>query len=120
LFLLVPIPALAQQLAHTTRPVNMRAGPDPAFPLVTSLPARAAVTVAGCSVDERWCDVVQGRSRGWVASSDLSIQSRDRVPTVAFSVESYWDAHYRSRPWFSERSIWSSWGTPSFQPPSRR
>jgi uncharacterized protein YraI len=120
LFLLAPIPALAQQLAHTTRPVNMRAGPDPAFPLVTWFPARTTVSVAGCTVDQRWCDVVAGRSRGWVYSGYLSITDRDRVATVTFSVESYWDAHYRSRPWFADRSIWAGWGTPSFEPPRPR
>jgi uncharacterized protein YraI len=119
LFLLLPIPALAQ-FALTTQPVNMRAGPDPAFPLVTWLPARATVTVVGCTVDERWCDVVQGRSRGWVHSRYLSFRSRNRMPTVTFSVESYWDEHYRSRPWFSDKPLWISWGTPSFQPPRPR
>jgi len=119
LFLLLPIPALAQ-FALTTQPVNMRAGPDPAFPLVTWLPARATVTVVGCTVDERWCDAVLGRSRGWVSSKYLTIRARNRTPTVTFSVESYWDEHYRSRPWFSDKPLWINWGTPSFQPPRPR
>jgi len=119
LLLLLPIPALAQ-FAQTTNHVNMRAGPDAAFPLVTWFPARTTVTVVGCTVDERWCDVVVGRSRGWVYSRYLSIPARNRVPTVTFSVEAYWDAHYRSRRWFSEQPLWINWGTPSFQPPVTR
>ena len=119
LYLLLPLPALAQ-FALTKQAVNMRAGPDPAFPLVTWLPARTTVSLVGCTVDWRWCDVVLGRSRGWVYSRYLSIRARNRVPTVTFSVESYWDAHYRSRPWFSDQSSWINWGTPSFQPPPPR
>ena len=118
-FLLLPIPALAQ-FALTTQPVNLRAGPDPAFPLVTWFPARTTVTLVGCTVDERWCDVVVGRSRGWLSSKYLSFRARNRVPTVTFSVESYWDEHYRSRPWFSDKPLWINWGAPSFQPPRRR
>jgi uncharacterized protein YraI len=42
LSLLLPIPALAQT-AVTMRAVNVRTGPDPAFPLVTRLQARTPV-----------------------------------------------------------------------------
>jgi uncharacterized protein YraI len=44
----------------------------------------------------------------------------NQIPTVAFSVESYWDAHYRSRRWFADKPLWFDWGTPSFQPPAPR
>ena len=119
LLLLLPIPALAQP-ARTTSLVNMRAGPDSAFPLVTWFPAGTRLNVVGCTVDERWCDVVSGRSRGWVYSRYLSSRPLNRIPTVTFSVESYWDAHYRSRRWFSDKPLWVGWGTPSFQPPVPR
>lgn len=42
LFLLLPAHALAQT-AVTLRAVNMRAGPDEVFPLITSLQARTSV-----------------------------------------------------------------------------
>jgi len=119
LLLLLPIPALAQS-AHTINQVNMRAGPDAAFPLVTWLPARTRISVVGCTVDERWCDVVYGRSRGWVASRYLSMRPMNQLPTVTFSVESYWEAHYRTRRWFGDKPLWIGWGTPSFQPPAPR
>ena len=67
--LCAPIPAWAQ-LAYTTQSVNVRAGPDSAFPLVTWLPARTRVSVVGCTVDERWCDVVSGRSRHGLRNFD--------------------------------------------------
>jgi uncharacterized protein YraI len=119
LLLLLPIPALAQS-ALTNGLVNMRAGPDAACPLVTWFPARTQVFVVGFTVDERWCDVVSGRSRGWVYSRYLAMRPVNRFPTVTFSVESYWDAHYRSRRWFADKPLWIGWGTPSFQPPAPR
>lgn len=119
LLLLPPIPVLAQS-ARTTHLVNMRAGPDVVFPLVTWFPERTQVSVVGCTADERWCDVVSGRSRGWVYSRYLSMRPVNRFPTVTFSVESYWDAHYRSRRWFADKHLWIGWGTPSFQPPAPR
>ena len=46
LSLLLPIPALAQT-AFTTQAVNVRAGPDRAFPLVTWLRPGTPVNVIG-------------------------------------------------------------------------
>jgi uncharacterized protein YraI len=105
------------QSALTAQGVNLRAGPDPVFPLVTWLPRQTAVQVAGCLEGGQWCDVVVGRSRGWVDSRNLSNFFRDRAPVVTFSVEAYWDEHYRRRPWYADKSKWIGWGTPSFQPP---
>jgi uncharacterized protein YraI len=116
LSLLLPIPALAQP-ALTTQRVNMRAGPDAAFPLVAWFPASTEVFLVGCTVDERWCDVVSGRRRGWIYARYLSIRPRNQLPTVTFSVEEYWNAHYRSQRWFADKPLWVDWGTPSFQPP---
>jgi hypothetical protein len=28
------------------------------------------------------------------------------LPVIAFGFDSYWDRHYRGRPWYSERSRW--------------
>jgi uncharacterized protein YraI len=120
LSLLLPVPALAQ-FALTTQAVNVRAGPDRAFPMVTWLPTGTRVTVVGCTEGWQWCDVVLGRSRGWVHSRYLSNGVRSRaVPVVTFSVTTYWDTHYRGRPWYADRSVWVDWGTPSFQPPPTR
>ena len=116
LLLLLALPALAQQSASTLQAVNMRAGPDRAFPLVTWLPARTPVRVFGCTSRWRWRDVAAGRSRGRVDASYLSNAAR-RAPIVNFSVPGYWDRQYRGRPWDVNRNQWSNWGSPSFRPP---
>ena len=108
------------QLLTTLRPVNVRAGPDSAFPLVTWLPAATPVHIFGCTSGWEWCDIASGRTRGWVHSSYLRSFFRDRTPIVTFSVETYWDAHYRNRPWYVDRSSWKDWGTSSFRPPPSR
>ena len=107
--------AVAQ--TFTNRNVNMRAGPDRVFPMVTWLPPNTQVRVLGCTSDWRWCDVVAGRNRGWVHVSYLSNVSRRRTPIVTFSVGSYWDLYYRNRPWYSSRAAWVDWGRPSWRPP---
>ncbi len=89
------------------------------FPLVSWLPAGTRVRVFGCTSGWRWCDVASGRNRGWVHSAYLTNVSR-RMPIVTFSVGSYWDLHYRGRPWYGSRSQWDAWGTPSFRPPPGR
>jgi uncharacterized protein YraI len=117
LLLAVPVSVFAQS-AQTFRAVNVRAGPDHVFPLVTWLPQRADVQVAGCTEGWRWCDIVSGRIHGWVDGASLSGAFRNaRIPIVKFSVESYWDANYRNRPWYASRAEWAKWGTPSFHPP---
>ena len=116
LCLLAPLPALALT-AVTQQAVNMRTGPDRVFPVVTTLPARAPVRVAGCTNGWRWCDVNSGRDRGWVDARYLSSSIRGRAPIVRFSVGPYWDQHYRGRPWYASRGDWLNWGSPSFRPP---
>lgn len=118
LLMLLPMHALAQNVI-TLRPVNVRAGPDREFPLVTWFPARTPVHIFGCLSGWDWCDVASGRSRGWVHSSYLGSFFRDRTPIVTFEVEPYWDAHYQGRPWYANRSSWFGWGTPLYQAPSR-
>jgi uncharacterized protein YraI len=107
LLLLLPMRALAQS-AVTSQAVNVRAGPDRVFPLVTWLPRGTPVQVIGCTSGWRWCDIVTGRTRGWVYSRYLMNWFRNRSPIITFSVGSYWDLHYRGRPWYSNRSGWSS------------
>jgi uncharacterized protein YraI len=114
--LLLPIPALAQTVL-LSQAVNVRAGPDASFPLVTWLSARTPVQVVGCTEGRHWCDVASGRTRGWIHARYLGNFVHSRTPLVTFSVAEYWDAHYPRRPWYSERSAWIDWGTPGFRPP---
>jgi uncharacterized protein YraI len=109
---------VSAQLDATFRAAAVHAGPDPAFPQVTQLPAAANVHVVGCVSNRQWCDIQSGRTRGWIRAADLRQSDRvRRAPEVTFSVDEYWGAHYRSRPWFSRRADWIGWGAPGFQPP---
>ena len=109
---LLPSTAAAQS-TFTSQSVNLRAGPDRSFPLVTWFPPRTQVRVLGCTAGWRWCDVSARGWRGWVSSRYLANVPRGRVPVVSFSVGPYWDAHFRNRPWYASRSSWESWGTPT-------
>jgi uncharacterized protein YraI len=129
-FLIFSIPAGAQ-IAFTTQAVNMRAGPDRGFPLVTWLPGGVTVNVFGCISGWSWCDVIFGRNRGWVYARFLSFGfqnqrmpiitggARSGFPIVTFSVGPYWSAHYRGRPWYSNQARWSTWHPPPPRRPSR-
>jgi uncharacterized protein YraI len=109
------------QLDSTRRAAVVRAGPDHAFPQVARLPNGASLHIAGCVASRQWCDVVAGRTRGFLPSDDLARSARLRdAPTVAFSVEEYWDAHYRRRAWFATRDQWAGFGTPGFVAPRMR
>jgi len=98
------------------RPVSVRAGPDREFPLVLSFPPRTQVHIFGCLEGWQWCDVASGRSRGWAHANDLGNFFRDRTPIVEFSVDTYWDAHYRGRPWYADRSRWLNWKPSTSRP----
>lgn len=112
-----PTVALAQD-AIVTVDLNMRAGPSTAFPVVDVVPGRTPVDVHGCVDGYGWCDVSADGNRGWVYSAYLSYAARGSyvplaqyvseidVPIISFSVGSYWDSYYRSRPWYGERSRW--------------
>lgn len=114
-------PSAIAQLDTTRRAVVVRAGPDSAFPQVARLPNASNLRVFGCTAGRQWCDILSGRTRGWIPPSDLSQSSRLRdAPTLTFSVENYWNAHYRTRAWFSSMERWSDWGTPGFVPPTAR
>jgi len=116
--LTMALPAAAQ-LDTTRRAVIVRAGPDNLFPQVARLPNASTVRVFGCTANPRWCDVLSGRTRGWVPVNELSQSSRLRnAPAIAFSVVEYWDAHYRTRAWYASRDNWLGWGTPGWQPPA--
>lgn len=115
--MLAPVAAMAET-AYTNRGVNMRAGPNPEFPLVASLPAGAPVEIYGCVEGYSWCDVAAGPNRGWVYADYLSYPYQNQpitvisggpaigIPLITFSVGNYWDTYYRHRPWYGNRSYW--------------
>ncbi len=112
-------PAAANaQTAVTTTELNLRAGPSNDFPVVTTIPDDARVRVHGCIARYSWCDVSWDEERGWAYGAYLSYPYRGRyvvvseygddidLPIITYSVGTYWDRYYRSRPWYSSRSRW--------------
>jgi uncharacterized protein YraI len=112
-----PIAAMAQQ-AFTTRTVNVRAGPDNAYPIVAQVGAGAPMRVMGCLDDWSWCDVLYADLRGWVYGPYLAYAYQGGsvplytyapslgIPIVTFSIGPYWDRYYYGRPWYGRRDYW--------------
>jgi uncharacterized protein YraI len=115
--ILWPLSAAAQQ-AFTTAPVDVYAGPSSDYPRVASLPPNTSVHVDGCLADWAWCDVDFSGDRGWVYAGDLAYSYENRrvviidngprlgLPVLSFSLNTYWESHYRDRPWFAQREDW--------------
>lgn len=124
--------AARAQNAYTSRPANVRAGPDRTYPLVVQLAPGTPVQVNGCLDDWSWCDVGFADSRGWVYAPSLSyVYEGSRVPLysyapslgipiVTFSLGAYWDRWYRGRPWFAQRNMWAHRHIPHRPPPGPR
>jgi uncharacterized protein YraI len=98
---------------------DLRAGPDGQFPSVDMLPAGAQVEVFGCLSGNIWCDIGFQQDRGWVSGEDLEILYQSQrvkvvqlqvevVPVETFQVTTYWDEHYRNRPFFRDRDRYAS------------
>ncbi len=119
LCLAVPVGAFAAE-GYVVDNVNLRAGPDPSYPLVDQMPAGTEVDVQGCTDGWEWCDVINegDGSRGWIAGNYIQYEYRDQpvllsdygaqigIPIVAFSIGTYWDRYYRSRPFYGDRGNW--------------
>lgn len=113
------LPVLAHaETAFVTADVNMRAGPDPGYPLIDQLRAGTEVDVQGCTQGYEWCDVIAYDNRGWVAGNYINYEYRDQpvllpsygaqigIPIIAFTIGSYWGSHYYNRPFYRERDHW--------------
>jgi uncharacterized protein YraI len=118
--LTLPGMALAGSFAVATHNVNVRAGPDMAYPVVDIARAGDQVYVFGCLEYRSWCDVDYDGVGGWISSRYLAFFDRGRryvgpdamyrmrAPIVTFSFGGYWDRHYRGRPFYRERSRWEN------------
>lgn len=112
--------AVWAQEAYTTTQVNVRAGPAQDYPLVAQLAPGTPVTVVGCVSDYSWCDVIYGDIRGWAYANSLQYAYQSQqvpiygygaaigLPIVTFSILSYWDNYYRSRPFYRDRPRWEN------------
>lgn len=117
--LLASLGLASAQDAYTTRPMNLRAGPNREYPLVAQLDAGAPLDVHGCLDDWSWCDVSFEDDRGWIYAGGVSfVYQGQRVPLysygphlglpiIAFSLTAYWGNYYRGRPWYAQRDTWS-------------
>ena len=130
--LLSSLSIASAQNAFTSRPMNVRAGPDPEYPLVAQLDAGTPLDVHGCLSDWSWCDVSFEDNRGWIYSGGVSfVYQGERVPLysygpnlglpiVAFSLSVYWGDYYRGRPWYGQRDEWEHRHFPHHMRPSGR
>ncbi|HJU25700.1 MAG TPA: SH3 domain-containing protein, partial [Rhodanobacteraceae bacterium] len=117
LALALPLAAQAQD-AFVVADIPLRAGPAPEYPDITLLPNGAWVDVQGCIGGWEWCDVIVDGDRGWVPGGYIEYVYDSRpvpvveygprigIPIVSFSIVTYWDAHYRHRPFYRERDRW--------------
>ena len=130
--LLTALGLASAQDAYTSRPMNVRAGPNREYPLVAQLDAGAPLDVHGCLDDWSWCDVSFEDNRGWVYAGGISfVYQGGRVPLysygprlglpiIAFSLTTYWGDYYRGRPWYARRDTWSHRTLPPHTRPSGR
>jgi len=116
----VALPVVAEAAAAvSTANVNMRSGPSTRYPAVVVIPAGSRVDIRGCLSSANWCDVGFRGYRGWVSGSYLQTTYSQRrvyvgpqyyrplgIPTVTFSIGSYWDDHYRGRTFYRDRDRW--------------
>ena len=104
--------------AYVVSDISLNAGPDTDYPPIDNLSAGTEVYVNGCIEGFSWCDVSAGPDRGWVPGSFLEEEYDDQpvylidygprigIPVVSFNIGVYWDAHYRSRPFYGQRTEW--------------
>ncbi len=119
-------PAMARPAqGYTVRSTMLQAGPDRDYPTVRRLRANVGVTVYGCLRNWSWCDVDYRYDRGWVRGRDIAVSYRGRrssiqpymgIGILSFMFGTYWDNHYRSRPFYSERPRWEQQYNTNYRP----
>jgi uncharacterized protein YraI len=104
--------------AFATTDLNMRAGPGPEYPVVTTIENNGGVDIHGCV--QSWCDLSWQGTRGWAYSPYLAVDQggtrvivaeAGQVPQAEFQVGAYWDQNYQDRPFYQERERYSAGGT---------
>lgn len=125
-----PLVAHAQE-AVANRAANLRAGPDRDYPVVVVVSPGTSLEVRGCVDGYTWCDVSAGEFSGWIYAASISYPYQGQpvpvygygasigLPIVVFSFGSYWDRHYRGRPFYRDRYRWEH-HRPAHRPPYAR
>ena len=113
---------------YTVGRVEMRAGPDFDYPTVQVIRDGRRVDIYGCLNDWSWCDVGYRSDRGWVDGGHLVATYQGRRQTIitvapylgfgilSFTFGDYWDHHYRTRPFYSQRDRWENQYYDHFKP----
>jgi uncharacterized protein YraI len=101
--------------------ISLQAGPDTEYPSIEELNAGTPVSIQGCLDGWTWCDVIASNGdRGWVPGTFIEetynnervvvidYGARIGIPIVSFSLGTYWDRHYHSRPFYTQRQQFES------------
>ncbi|MBB4132447.1 SH3 domain-containing protein [Xanthomonas sp. 3075] len=109
--MLVAAPAAAQHAGHASSLAGLRAGPAEEYRRVGEVQPGGALKVYGCFNNRQWCDVRSADARGWMPAQAIALNggvATRVVPSVGFSLDAYWNAHYSGRDWTieSERALW--------------
>lgn len=93
--LAIPTGALALPGSVTTD-LNMRAGPGPTYPIVTTIDNNSTIEVEGCIESGNWCQVSWNGQTGWAYANYIShemdgslvvlpeARARIDIPTVSY------------------------------------
>ena len=100
--------------------LNMRAGPGPQYPIVTTIANSDNVEVLGCTESTLWCDVSYDGVRGWAYADYLASSASGQqialpqavaaaeMPRATYDAGAYWEQNYRDRPFYAEREQYVS------------
>ncbi|TWD48563.1 uncharacterized protein YraI [Agrobacterium vitis] len=111
----------AQASSFTAVEINLRAGPSTRYPSLDVLPEGTPLHIVGCTKGYRWCDVQAAARRGWVSGAYIDVEHESQrmrvpayvhvvhepvIPTVSFSINSYWSDHYADRDFYDDIDTW--------------
>ncbi|HLB50127.1 MAG TPA: SGNH/GDSL hydrolase family protein [Anaerolineales bacterium] len=84
-----PLTSVSAQVSANGSGLNLRAGPDQAQPIITTLLPLTLITIVGRSADGAWLMVVAPPgNKGWVSSEFVEVSaSLDAIPVTAATVE---------------------------------